>query len=223
MSGCFKPISILKELERAENILDGLQQQLSRLYTNLEPLESNLRLSDFSSSGMYIQGATTGIVCVLTADIKGDPLHNALTSLKGKGLKLPAIIKGSDRNETSATCESIMKIVKAQFDLKTTRMIVNLRWSPIPAIIDNDNVVIMGTRYFHGNMRNVMRFKNKLEELKLEVLEDNGEFGGGLLTYKLTDFAKAVGDIIVLELTLSTNLSEDIDKIAEILEAVVTT
>jgi hypothetical protein len=222
MSNAPEPVGLLEELERAERVLDGLLQQLSRLYANLEPIESALRVSDFSSSGMYIPGLATGIVCALTADIKGDPLHNVLVSLKGKGLKLPAIIKGSDRSETPATCESIMKIIRARFDLKATRMIVNLRWSPLPAIMDKENTVIIGTRYFHGNVADIMKFRKRLEELKLEVFEDNGEFGGGLLTYKLMNFIRDAGGSTVLELTLSTNLSENAAKIAEILEAIAT-
>lgn len=220
MSNPFEPMSILKELERAERILDNLLQQLSSLYANLEPMESVLRVDDFSSSGMIIPGTKTGIVCALTADIKGDPIYKALESLKGKGLRLPAIIKGSDRTEASETCDSIMKIIKAQFEHKITRFIVNLRWSSLPALIENDNVVIMGTRYLHGETQDIMRIKNRLKKLNLEVLEDNGEFGGGLLTYKLTNFAKEVDNTTVLELTLSSALSENATMIAKILEAI---
>ena len=222
MSSAFEPISILKELERAERVLDNLLKQILSLYTNLEPMESDLRVDDFSSSGMFVPGVATGIVCALTADIKGDPIYRVLESLKGKGLKLPAIIKGSDRSEASETCDSIMKIIKAQFNLKTTRLIVNLRWSSSPAIIENDNVVIIGTRYLHGNMQEIMRFKNRLKELKLEVFDDNGEFGGGLLTYKLTNFAREVDNITVLEITLSSTLSENATMVAEILKAITT-
>jgi hypothetical protein len=52
------------------------------------------------------------------------------------------------------------------------------------------------------------------------VLEDIVEFGGGLLTYKLIELAKNVDSIIVLELTLSSALSENIRKVSEVLEAV---
>jgi len=220
MSKNFESMSVLKELERAERVLDNLLRQLSSLYTNLEPMESMLRVSDFSSSGMMVQGMMDGIVCALTADIKTDPIYKALESLKGKGLKLPTIIKGSDRAESTETCDSIMKIIKAQFDLKTTRLIVNLRWALLPSIIENDDIIIMGTRYIHGDSQDIMRFRNRLKELGIEVFEDNGEFGGGLLTYKLTNFVKEVDNVIVLELTLSSALSENVTTIAKILEAI---
>ncbi|MDH4213848.1 MAG: hypothetical protein OEV85_08000 [Candidatus Thorarchaeota archaeon] len=214
------PIGIIKELERAEHVLDVLLRQLTSIYTNLEPLERDLRVDDFSSSGMFVPGLATGIVCALTADIKGDPIYKALESIKGRGLKLPAIIKGADRTEAPVICDSIMKIIRAQFNLKTTRFIVNLRWSSLPSIIDNDNVMILGTRYFHGDRKVIEGFKNRLKGLNLEVLEDNGEFGGGLLTYKLTNFAKEIDSITVLELTLSSALCENITKVAKIFEAI---
>jgi len=223
MCGAFQPISLLKELERAESVLDSLLQQLLRLYDNLEPVESNLRVNDFSLGGMIIPGSLTEIVCALTADLKGDPIYNALESLKGKGLKLPTIIKGSDRSETPVTCDSIMKIINAKFNLKKTRFIVNLRWSSLPSSVDYDNVVILGTRFFQGNTREITRFKNSLKELNLDVFEDDGEFGGGLLTYRLTNFAKDVDSIKVLELTLSSALSEKTEKVGEILEAITAT
>jgi len=222
MSNTFEPMSILKELERAEHVLNNLLHKLSNLYRNLEPVESVLRVSDFSSSGMIVPGTMTGIVCALTADIKGDPIYKVLESLKGKGLKLPAIIKGSDRTESIETCDSIMKIIKAQFNLKITRLLVNLRWSSLPPIIENDNVVIVGTRYIHGDSRDIARFKDRLKELNIQVFEDNGEFGGGLLTYKLTNFAREVDNVIVLELTLSSALSESVSMMARILEAIAT-
>ena len=220
MSKTYEPMSILKELEHAERVLNNLLHRLTSLYTNLEQMESVLRVNDFSSSGMIVPGMMTGIVCALTADISTDPLHKALESLKGKGLKLPTIIKGSDRTESAETCDSFMKIIKAQFNLRTTQLIVNLRWSSLPPIIENDNVVIIGTRYIHGESQDITRFKNRLKGLDIQVFEDNGEFGGGLLTYKLTSFAREADNVIVLELTLSSALSEDVTRIAKILEAI---
>jgi hypothetical protein len=222
MCGASEPISLLKEIERAERVLDSLLQRLSKLYHSLEEVESNLRVSDFSSSGMFVQGLTNGIICILTANIKGDPIYNVLESLKGKGLKLSAIIKGSDRSEAPDTCDSILKIIKAKFNHNTTRLIINLRWSALSALIDKDNVVIIGTRFIHGSNDEISRFKKNLKELNLEVFEDDGEFGGGLLTYKLTNFAKNIDSLIVLELTLSSTLLENTKKVAEILEMVST-
>ncbi|RDE15755.1 MAG: hypothetical protein C4K48_02945 [Candidatus Thorarchaeota archaeon] len=213
---------LLQELERAEQILGSLLQRLSNLHTSLESIESNLRVDDFSTTVLIVQGSTTGIVCALTADIKGDPIHDAFESLRGRGFRLPVIIKGSDRSESQATCDSIMRIIRAQLKLKTSQLIINLRWSPLPTVIDSNRAVILGTRYKHGSPREISTFKEKLRELNLQVLDDDGEFGGGLLTYKLTELAREAENVVVLEMTLSSTLAGNVPKIAEILETITT-
>jgi hypothetical protein len=211
--------NILGELRRAEDILNNLLERLSELFAVLEPLESHLRLTDFSSSGMYIPGSKNAIICALTADIRGDPIHAAIELTKGKGLKLPAIIKGSDRSESTSTCESILKIIKTQLRSTGTKAITNLRWSSLPKVIDRDSVVIIGTRYSHAGANEIMRLKDRLKKLNLEVYEDDGEYGGGLLTYRLMKLVEEMDDVIVLEMTLSSSLTSDLPKVVEILEA----
>jgi hypothetical protein len=214
--------ALVRELERAEQTLGSLLQRLSSIHTSLDSIETNLRVDDLSTSGLFVQGSTTGIVCALTADIKGDPIHQTFEVLRGRGFRLPVIIKDSDRSESPATCDSIMRIIRAQLKLKTSKLIVNLRWSSLPAVIDSDNAVILGTRYRYGDSREISAFEEKLRELNLQVLEDDGEFGGGLLTYKLTELARETQNVVVLEMTLSSTLAGNAPKIAEILEAITT-
>ena len=222
MTSASEAANLFRELERAEEILGSLLLRLSSFHASLESVESNLRADDFSTSGLFVQGSTNAIVCALTADIKGDPIHDAFEGLRGKGFRLPVVIKGSDRSESQTTCDSIMKIIRAQLKLKTSELIVNLRWSPLPAVIDGSRAVVLGTRYGHGDAREISTFKEKLTELNLQVLEDNGEFGGGLLTYKLAELAREVGNVLVVEMTLSSALAGNVSKIAEILEAITT-
>jgi hypothetical protein len=211
--------NILGELTRAEGILNGLLERLSNLLAVLEPIESNLRLTDFASSGMYIRGSKNAIICALTADIQGDPIHSAIELIKGKGLKLSSIIKGSDRSESVSTCKSILKIIKAQLKSTESKVVTNLRWSSLPKTIERDNVVIVGTRFCRMDSDEITRLKDKLRNLNLEVYEDEGEFGGGLLAYKLVQLAEEFEELTVLEVTLSSSLAGESPKVAEILEA----
>ena len=222
MTSASEGANLVRELERAEQILGSLLQQLFSFHTSLDSIESGLRVDDFSTSGLFVQGSTTGIVCALTGDIKGDPIHDAFEGLRGRGFRLPIIIKDSDRSESPATCEAIMKIIRAHLKLKTSRLIINLRWSSLPAVVDGSNVVILGTRYRHGEARQISTFSERLKELNLQVLEDDGEFGGGLLTFKLTELARETEDMMVLEMTLSSALAGNVSKIAEILEVITT-
>lgn len=222
MTSADERASLFQEIERAERTLGNLLQRLSSINTSLETVESNMRVNDFTMSGMYVPGSANGIVCALTGDIRGDPIRDALENLKGKGFRLPVIIKGSDRSESKATCNSIMKTIGAHLKLTKTKLIINLRWSTLSPDIDSSDAVVLGTRYKHGSKREILMFKEKLIELNLQVFEDEGEFGGGLLTYKLAELAKEIGDVAVMEVTLSSTLAQNIPKIAEILKAVTT-
>ena len=162
-------------------------------------MEHALREEEFSSSGSYIPGTSNGIVCVLSALIKGDPLSTAIESIRGKGLNLPAIVKGSDRSETSSTCDSILKIVEGKPRGISINYVINLRWANLPSVIDGENVLVIGTRFQHGQKSKLQRLYSKFQEAGYQILEDRGEFGGGPLTYKLTELAKRLGDVTVLE------------------------
>jgi hypothetical protein len=211
--------NVLGELKRAEEVLSNLLERLSKIYGILESKERRLRADDFSSSGMCIPGLKNAIVCALTADIRGDPIHSVIEDARGKGLKLPTIIQGSDRIESFATCDSILKIIRTQFHSSELKSITNLRWSVVPKIIDNDEVVIIGTRYNHASEADIMRMKERLGNLELDIYEDDGEFGGGLLTYQLSKLAEGMDRVRVIEITLSSGLASNVSKVVEILEA----
>ncbi|MCK5389432.1 MAG: hypothetical protein KAJ36_03025, partial [Candidatus Thorarchaeota archaeon] len=114
MSSLNRHRSLLQELERTETVLNRLLKKISNVSDLLRPLEHSLRAEDFSSSGSYVPGTSNGVVCVLSSLIKGDPLSSSIDLIRGKGLKLPAIIKGSDRSETKSTCDSILKIIEGK-------------------------------------------------------------------------------------------------------------
>ncbi|TFG31797.1 hypothetical protein EU528_05210 [Candidatus Thorarchaeota archaeon] len=210
---------ILQELEKLESVLSGTFKKLSVINDHLRPLEHSLRAQEFSSSGSYVRGMSNGIVCILSALIKGDPLAISIESIKGTGRKFPAIIKGSDRSETNSTCESILKIVEGKPGGIPINYVINLRWANLPPVIDGRNVLIVGTRYYHGRKDALKKLYNQLQEIGCQILEDRGEFGGGLLTFKMTELAKKIGNITVLEITLSRHLAQDHERVADILES----
>jgi len=219
MSSLNEPPSLLQELERAESVLGNLFEKISKVNSYLKPLEHSLRTEEFSSSGSYIPGASNGIVCILSALIKGDPLFNSVESIRGKGRKLPAIIMGSDRSETKSTCNSILKILEGNPSGIQISYIINLRWANLPPVIDSTNALVIGTRYLHSQKDVLKTLYNRLQEDGFQILEDRGEFGGGPLAYKLTEFAKKIGNITVLEITFSRHFAENQEKVVKILES----
>ena len=208
---------LLGELEEVEQVLTQLLEKLSNVNNLLTPIEHSLRAEDFSSSGSYILGTSNGLVCILSGNIKGDPLSNAIENTRGKGRKFPSIIKGADRSETKTTCDSILKVVKG----KTIAYVVNLRWANMPSINDN-NVVVIGNRYYNDPNNALETLSSRFQKLGLKVMYDRGEFGGGPLTYRLTEFAREVGNMPAFEITLSRKCAENHERVADILESFTT-
>lgn len=210
---------LLNELEKAEGVLEGLLKKISNVTEYLSSLEHKLRAKDFSSTGSYLPGVSEGIVCVLSAMIKGDPLANSIELTRGAGRRFPAIIKGSDRSETKSTCDSILKIVEGTFRQKQISFVVNLRWANLPSVIDGKNVLVIGKRYIHDQNGSLKKLYNRFNEIGFQVLEDQGQFGGGPLTFRLTQLAQKLQTMSILEITLSRHFAEDHKKVAEILES----
>ncbi|MHA1135548.1 MAG: hypothetical protein ACTSSE_03600 [Candidatus Thorarchaeota archaeon] len=219
MSSVNERHSLLEELERTESVLEELLKKISNVSEYLSPLEHSLRSEDFSSSGSYIPGVSNGIVCVLSAMIKGDPLANSIELIRGKGRRFPAIIKGSDRSETKPTCDSILKIVEGKPGGKPISFVVNLRWVNLPSVIDGKNVLVVGKRFIRDHKGSLMNLYKKFKELGITVLEDQGQFGGGPLTFRLTHLARKLQNMTILEITLSRHFAEDHSRVAEILES----
>ncbi|MHA1576177.1 MAG: hypothetical protein ACTSU3_02335, partial [Candidatus Thorarchaeota archaeon] len=187
MSSLNERRNLLQELERTESVLKRLLDKISKVSDYLRPLEHSLRAEDFSSTGMYVPGTSNGVVCILSASIKGDPLSSSIESIKGRGLKLPTIIKGSDRSETKATCDSILKIIEGKLEGTPIDYVINLRWANLPSVIDAINVLVIGNRFHYRKKETMKKLNIRFKELDFQVLEDVGQFGGGLLTYRLTE------------------------------------
>ncbi|MHA2360115.1 MAG: hypothetical protein ACXAB5_07565 [Candidatus Thorarchaeota archaeon] len=215
MSGARKRRGLLQELERTENVLEVLLTRLSNLNSSLQPIERELRVTDFVSSGVYVQGASRGIVCVLSGLIKGDPVERVLNEKSGSGI--PALIKAGDRSESQSTIESIVNMVHAEGQKKPVEFIVNLRWSVFPGPIEKENIMIVGTRYLSGKPSEVKRLKAELEKLGVDILEDDGEYGGGPLVYAFIKSFKNKPEPLVIELTLSHKLSKNLTLVTGIL------
>jgi hypothetical protein len=215
MSGARKRRNLLQELERTEKVLDVLYVRVSNLNSILEPIEREMRVTDFVSSGVFVQGESRGIVCVLSGLIKGDPLERVLSEKKGSGI--PALIKAGDRSESPTIVESIVNMVHAEDNKKPVEYVVNLRWSVFPGPIDKENIMIVGTRYSSGSIHEVKRLKTEFEALGIVILEDDGEYGGGPLVYEFIRSFRNKPEPLVIELTLSHKLSENVTVVARIL------
>jgi hypothetical protein len=207
---------LLKELERTEIVLQDLLTTLSNLNSALKPIEREMKVSDFASSGEYVQGASRGVVCVLTGLIQGDPLQRILTEI-GRGGDIPALIKAGDRSESDMTVESIVNRLHAEDQKRSLEYMLNLRWAELPEPLEREKVVIIGTRYESGNSIRLTKLETELEKIGLKIVRDNGEFGGGPLTYEIVKSFSNRRNLLVAELTLSRQVVENDTAVIQIL------
>lgn len=207
---------ILKDLEHAEIVLQDLLTTLSNLNSALKPIEREMKVSDFASSGEYVQGASRGVVCVLSGLIQGDPLQRILTE-KGRGRNIPALIKAGDRSESPMTVESIVNMLHAEDQKRSLEFVINLRWAEFPTPLEREKVVIVGTRYESGNSIRLMKLETELKNIGLEIVSDSGEFGGGPLTYEIVKSFNNRRNLLVTELTLSRLVVENDATVIQIL------
>ena len=94
-----------------------------------------------------------------------------------------------------------------------------MRWANLPFAIDGKSVLVVGTRFSHDQKRSLEKLTTKLKGIGITVLEDQGQYGGGPLTYRLTQLARKLQSMTILEITLSRHFAEDHERVAEILEA----
>ncbi len=208
--------SLLKDLEHTESVLQDLLTTLSNLNSTLKPIEREMKVSDFTSSGEFVQGVSKGIVCVLSGLIQGDPLQRVLVE-KGRGSNIPALIKAGDRSESPLTVESIVNMLHAENQKQHLEYVINLRWAELPEPLEKDKVVIRGTRYTSGNHTRFAKLEKALEDDGFKLILDSGEFGGGPLAYEIIRSFDDRHDLLVVELTLSREVAENQDKVVRLL------
>ncbi|MHA2351666.1 MAG: hypothetical protein ACXAC0_07090 [Candidatus Thorarchaeota archaeon] len=209
--------SLLKELEHTEVVLQGLLTTLSNLNSALKPIEHEMKVSDFASSGEFVRGASRGVVCALSGLIQGDPLQRILTE-KGRGRDIPSLIKAGDRSESQMTVESIVNMLHAEDQKQRLEYVINLRWSELPAPLEKEKVVIRGSRFESGSHISMTKLERDLEEIGLKIVVDIGEFGGGPLVYEIIKSFSNRPNLLVTELTLSRQVVEDDIAVIQILK-----
>ena len=208
MSNSSRRRSLLKELEYTESVLQDLLATLSNLNSTLKPIEREMKVNDFATSGEFTQGISKGIVCVLTGLIQGDPLERVLTD-KGRGRNIPALIKAGDRSESKLTIENVVNMLHAEDQKQRLKYVINMRWAELPAPLEKENVIVIGTRYASSSDLRISELERALLQTGFNVVQDYGEFGGGPLVYEVI---KSFGDrtnLLVAELTLSREIVEN--------------
>jgi hypothetical protein len=205
---------IVGSLERTEKALQQILKSVTGIDKHLQQVEARLGSKQTTARLDFIPGSANTLVYSMGGKIHGDPIGDAIRKLRGTGERLPSFILGSDRSETEETCSGVLHLVRSK--VGSTRSIIGLRWSNIPSPL-NINSVIIGTRFALGPVQDRTAVAALLEKAGMQVVDDDGEFGGGRLAYSLVRNFSDSRSITILELTLDKAFVADQEKMREML------
>ncbi|MHA1480106.1 MAG: hypothetical protein ACTSQZ_01610, partial [Candidatus Thorarchaeota archaeon] len=93
--------------------------------------------------------------------------------------------------------------------------IINLQNALMISFREKDEVIIIGKRYIQDENEMLRKFENQFRGVGFHFVSDQGLFGGGALTYELT---QSFQEITIIEITLSQSFIEDESNIHRLLE-----
>ena len=216
-------IQLSEELEKTVEVLRELLRRVYDLNKALEPLENELGEADFAESGIYVLGASAGVVCFPTALSEGDPMKPILDDARARGAKMPSIVEAADPEESRSTCNRVVRILKREIwnkreaILKPSFLLV-IRWDYMFEELETNNTIIVGKRYISGTEDSLRRLIKNLRKIGLSIMEDSGQYGGGPMTYELIQEFSASESLLVVQLTFSHSAATDKAKILAMLE-----
>jgi hypothetical protein len=207
-------VRISDELDRTIEVLREVLRKVADLSKELEPLENELGAIDFAKSGIYVLGASAGVVCFPTALVEGDPMKQILDDARAKDAKMPSIIEADDPEESISTCNRVIMMLKREIwnrreaILKPSFLLV-VRWDYMFEDLEKDKTVIVGKRYISGSEDSLKKLTKNLKKLGLTIIEDSGQYGGGPMIYEIIqDFSKSKS-LLVVQLTFSHSAATD--------------
>lgn len=216
-------IQLSEELEKTVEIIRSLLSRISDLNKALEPLEDELGAADFAESGIYVLGASAGVVVFPTALYEGDPMKPILDSARARDAKTPSIVEAGDPEESRNTCDRVVRMMqreiwnKREAILKPSFILV-IRWDYMFDELEANNTVIIGKRYQTGSEDSLRRLVKNLRKIGLSIIEDSGQYGGGPMTYELIQEFSKSNSLLVVQLTFSRSAASDEAKILKMLE-----
>ncbi|MFX0053711.1 MAG: hypothetical protein ACFFAX_05590 [Promethearchaeota archaeon] len=216
-------VSISDELDRTNEVLQKVLRRVVDLNKELEPLESELGAMDFAKSGIYVLGASAGVVCFPTALVEGDPMKPILDGARASDAKMPSIVEAADPEESMSTCNRVIMMMKREIwnkreaILKPSFLLV-IRWDHMFEDFERSNTVAVGKRYISGSEDSLKKLAKNLKKLGFTIIEDSGQYGGGPMTYELIQEFSKSRSLLVVQLTFSYSAATDKAKILAMLD-----
>jgi hypothetical protein len=216
-------VIISDELDRTIEVLRKVLRRVTDLNQELEPLENELGAIDFAKSGIYVLGASAGVVCFPTALVEGDPMKPIIDGARVKDAKMPSIVEAADPEESMSTCNRVIMMLKREIwnkreaILKPSFLLV-IRWDHMFEDFEKRKTIILGKRYISGSEDSLKKLIKKLKKVGYTIIKDSGQYGGGPMTYELIQEFSKSESLLVVQLTFSHSAATDEKKILAMLD-----
>lgn len=208
--------AVTKSLERALRVIDDLRSSVRSINERLLEHERSLVLEESERGGHLLFGSQTRFVCLTKTGAKDDPMELLLeVLLESKGTLPSLILMGRNTKEGVRRIETIFQSKIQESDRKNV-IVMNLRWATMLPVLEEDNTVVVGTRYIQLSEEASRELEKTFTDIGFSVSYDMGEYGGGALTHQIIS---RLGPIMVLELTLSESVIRNRSLATSLLEA----
>jgi len=210
--------SFQKQLQRAKRNLKVTGEVIDRLIAILEPTEQALMKREFQSATVLDPGVSKVVLCLEDELAESRAFKKALSKLD---LKKPTLVKIPEDSSSRRMNLTVARMIPSEVlaNSEGSVLVVNLQKELMLKQLENEKAVILGTRFNLDSDNMISKIVQILEGQGVNVLNDDGLYGGGALTYELVKTMQHRPQSSVLELTLCKSVSDNTNILQRIINS----
>ncbi|MBD3406414.1 MAG: hypothetical protein GF411_09910 [Candidatus Lokiarchaeota archaeon] len=204
---------IQQSLERAKDLIKQITDKVSSISETIHIMTQDRRISKSVSDGDYIIGIPRVMICLQDNSPEDRMVINFLKDVREKGVKLPSfMVQSSPTGNKKSYSEIVNRLLGHLRKYGNNLMFISLKIHKLPEILEIEKTIVIGKRF----ALRATSFIQKIRDSTFNIVEDKSEFGGGKLIFSVIESIKNYQDTMAIELTISSSLAHDIEKLAEL-------
>ncbi len=211
-------VELQEQLERAKKSLKRTGESVEKLIAVLEPTEQMLMRREFQTRTELDPGEGKVVLCLEEELASSRTFRKAISKLS---MKKPTLVKIPEDRNSRLTNLSVARMIPTEVLTKSQGyvLVVNLQRELMLKQLEQVKAIVLGRRYYLNSNDTMQRLSQTLESQGVHVFEDQGLYGGSVLTYELVRTLEARPQSTVLEITLSRSVAENTNLLKRILES----
>ncbi|MDF1540415.1 MAG: hypothetical protein P1Q69_16085 [Candidatus Thorarchaeota archaeon] len=210
--------SLQEQLKRAKKTLERTGKSVDRLIAVLEPTEQMLMRKEFQTRTVLDPGQAKVVLCLEEELASSKSFRKAISKLS---MTKPTLVKIPEDRNSRLTNLTVARMIPVEVLTKSEGqvLVVNLQRELMLKQLEQTKSVVLGQRYYLNSNDAIVRLSAALESQGINVLEDQGLYGGSVLTYELVRTLEGRPQSTVLEITLSKSVAENTNILKRVLES----